>query len=237
MTPNAIDHSVVALLFLLVPWLVVVDYRKLIRALQSGENEARILAYRQTVVVQWGFAALLVVSWLWAGRTLTELGLGLAWSAGLWVGLAVTLAACAFLIYQVPMVREHPEAREAVRVQIGSLRPLLPHTRREERGFAALSITAGMCEEVVYRGFLMAYFGALGVVPAVLLSTLAFGLAHAYMGRVAAMRASLIGLVVAALYWLTGSLWAPMLLHVTADVTSGMMARVSFAPERPPAPR
>ena len=36
-------------------------------------------------------------------------------------------------------------------------------------------------------------------------------------------------LPLAGLYWLTGSLWASMLLHATADVTSGLMARESFA--------
>jgi membrane protease YdiL (CAAX protease family) len=231
MSPNAVDHLIVALLVLVVPWLVVLDYRKLIRALQAGEEDARLRAYRQSLVVQWGFTALLVGFWLWTGRTLPALGLGLGVGAGLWIGLALTLAACAFLIYQVVMVRRHPEAREAVRVQIGSLRPLLPHTRREERGFAALSVTAGVCEEVVYRGFLIAYIAGLGLATAIVLSTLAFGLAHAYMGKVAAIRAGLIGLVVAGLYWLTGSLWASMLLHATADITSGFMAREAFAPE------
>jgi membrane protease YdiL (CAAX protease family) len=229
-TPHTVDHLIVAGLILVVPWVVVWDYRRLIRALQAGDKDARIRAYRQSVVVQWGFAALLVGLWLWMGRPLPALGLGLATGVGTWVGLVLTLAACAFLTYQVRLARRYPEAREAIRAQIGSLRPLLPHTRREEREFAALSVTAGVCEEVVYRGYLMAYFAGLGVVPAIVLSTLAFGLAHAYMGRVAATRAGLIGLVVAGLYWLTGSLWAPMLLHATADVTSGLMAREAFAP-------
>jgi membrane protease YdiL (CAAX protease family) len=231
MTLNAVDHLIVAILVLVVPCVVVLDYRKLIRALQAGDHDARLRAYRQSIGVQWGFTALLVGFWLWTGRTLPALGLGLVATPGLWVGLALTLAACAFLIYQVALVRRHPEAREAVRAQIGSLRPLLPHTRREERGFTALSVTAGVCEEVVYRGFLMAYFDGFGVVSAILLSTLAFGLAHAYMGKVAAIRAGFIGLVVAGLYWLTGSLWASMLLHVTADTTSGIMARVSYRGE------
>jgi membrane protease YdiL (CAAX protease family) len=232
MTPSVVDHLIVAFLILVVPWLVVLDYRKLIRALRAAEKDARMRSYRETIVVQWVFAGLLVGFWLGVGRTLPALGLGFVVRVGTWIGLAVTLAACAFLIYQVVLVRRHPEAREAVRAQIGSLRPLLPHTEREQRGFTVVSVTAGVCEEVVYRGFLMAYFAGLGTVAAVGLSTLTFGLAHTYMGKVAAVRAALIGLVVAGLYWLTGSLWASMLLHATADVTSGMMGRISFAGER-----
>jgi hypothetical protein len=95
-------------------------------------------------------------------------------------------------------------------------------------------VTAGVCEEIAYRGFLMSYLGGFGTVPAILLSTLAFGLAHAYMGTAAAVRAGLIGLLVAVLYRVTGSLWAPMLLHAVADVTSGMMARLSLGSESEP---
>jgi membrane protease YdiL (CAAX protease family) len=229
--PGIIDHLLVALLVLVVPWLAVIEYRHLVRALEAGVENARPRAYRQTVLVQWGFTACLIGLWIQAGRPLLALGLGLEMSRGLWIGLSITVAACGFLVFQTVMVQRHPEARAAVRAQVETLRPLLPHTVGEGRWFAGVSVTAGTCEEVVYRGFLMAYFGGLGPIPAILLSTLVFGLSHAYMGRAGAIRASLVGLIVAGLYWLTGSLWAPMLLHATADLTSGIMARTSFAGE------
>jgi membrane protease YdiL (CAAX protease family) len=229
-THTSADHALVAALVLVVPWLAHVEYRRLKRELAAGHPGARIRAYRQTVFTQWGFTAVLIAYWLGAGRSLPSLGLGLAPSVGHWVGLGLALAACAFLVLQVSAVRRYPEARAAVRAQIGALRPLLPHTETESRWFTAVSLTAGTCEEVVYRGFLMAYFAGLGAGPAIVLSTLVFGLSHAYMGRAGAFRAGLVGLFVAGLYWLTGSLWASMLLHGTADVTSGIMARASFAP-------
>jgi len=246
MLPNLIDHLIAAVLVFVVPWLVIVDYRKLVRAVEAGRPGARRAAYRETIVVQWSFAAFVVGFWVWSGRALTSLGLGLDASRGLWMGLGLTLALCAFLVFQTVMVNRHAEARAAVRAQIGSLRPLLPHTAGEGHWFTAVSLTAGTCEEVIYRGFLMAYLGPLGVVAAIVLSTLIFSLSHAYMGRMGAIRAGLVGLVVAGLYWLTGSLWASMLLHATADVTSGIMARRSFGdlsggdgacgPPRPPSP-
>jgi membrane protease YdiL (CAAX protease family) len=231
MSPSAIDHLLAAILVLVAPWLAVIDYRRMIRSLEAGQKGARVRAYRQSILVQWSFAALLVGFWLGSGRALPALGLGLADGRGFWIGLAATLGVCAFLVSQVVTVRRHPEARRAVLEQIGTLRPLLPHTAAEARWFTALSVTAGVCEEIAYRGFLMAYFAALGLIPAILLSTLAFGLAHAYMGTAPAVRAGLIGLVVAALYWWTASLWSPMLLHAVADVTSGMMARLSLDTE------
>ena len=41
--------------------------------------------------------------------------------------------------------------------QIGAARPLLPHTPGELRGFNLLSITAGICEEVLYRSYIWWY--------------------------------------------------------------------------------
>jgi membrane protease YdiL (CAAX protease family) len=206
----------------------------MIRSLEAGQTDARVRAYRQSVLVQWSFTTLLVGFWLGSRRTLPALGLGLADGRGFWIGLAVTLGACTFLVSQVVAVGRHPEARGAVLEQIGTLRPLLPHTAREARWFTALSVTAGVCEEIAYRGFLMSYLGGFGTVPAILLSTLAFGLAHAYLGTAVAVRAGLIGLLVAVLYRVTGSLWAPMLLHAVADITSGMMAHLSLGSESEP---
>jgi membrane protease YdiL (CAAX protease family) len=228
MTPTTIDHLIVAFLIFILPWIIFVDYRRLVRALGAGRTNARMRAYRQTILVQWGFAALLVAFWLWSGRGADAIGLGFETSLGSWIGLVLTLAACAFLVAQVVAVRREPEARAAVRAQVESLRPVLPHTEEEGRCFTGVSVTAGVCEEIVYRGYLMAYFGALGAPAAIVLSTLIFGLSHAYLGKAGAIRATLIGLVVAGLYWLTGSLWAPMLLHAMADATSGMMARRSL---------
>lgn len=229
MAPTTVDHLFAGFLVLVAPWWAVADYRGLLRALGAGQEDARTRAYRRTILVQWCVAVFVVGFWLRSGRPLSTLGLGVEASRGTWIGLALTLAACGFLVAQVVMVRQQPEARAAVRAQLERLRPLLPHTAGEGRWFHLLSVTAGICEEVAYRGFLMAYFGGLGVAAAILLSTLAFGLSHTYMGRTGALRAGLVGLVVAGLYWLTGSLWASMLLHASADVTSGLMARTSLA--------
>ena len=110
-TPDLADHLIVAFLVFAVPWLAHVEYRRLRRALEAGDQGARLRAYRQTVVVQWGFTFALVGYWLWAGRSLPALGLGLSLGMGFWIGLGLSLAACALLVAQVEAVRRHPAAR------------------------------------------------------------------------------------------------------------------------------
>ena len=113
-----------------------------------------------------------------------------------------------------------------MRAEFRSLRAMLPDNDRETRWFNGLSVTAGICEEIIYRGFLIAYFTAFtGLIPALLLSSFVFGLAHAYQGWRGIVKVSVVGLAMGGVYLLTGSLWAPIVLHAVLDVTSGIIGR------------
>jgi len=237
MTTAPLDHLIVAFLALAAPWLAVVEYRRLVRSVEERGPGVRSRHYGRVIVQEWLACAIVVAGWLGAGRSLPALGLGYEPGGVAWLGMGLTLAASGLLVAQTFVIRHRPEEQAAVREQLRPVRPLLPHTRDEARRFYALSLTAGICEEVVYRGFLMAYFAGLGALPAVVLSSLVFAAGHVYLGPAGATRAGAVGLVTAGLYWLTGSLWAPMLLHAVLDVTSGAMARAAFRSEPEPAAR
>jgi hypothetical protein len=114
-----------------------------------------------------------------------------------------------------------------MRDKLGSVTFLLPHTQSERRAFDAVSVTAGVCEEVFFRGYLIAYLMAVLGTPfwvAALLSSVVFGFAHAYQGPLGILRTAAAGGLFALLYGLTGSLWAPMAVHAVMDITSGRIA-------------
>jgi membrane protease YdiL (CAAX protease family) len=99
---------------------------------------------------------------------------------------------------------------------------VLPRTRAERRLFTLVGVTAGVCEEWLYRGFFLAVVAAL--VPAlpagalVAVAAVAFGLAHAYQGVSGIVLTGVLGGVFAALYLQTGSLLLPVLLHAAVDL-------------------
>jgi membrane protease YdiL (CAAX protease family) len=101
---------------------------------------------------------------------------------------------------------------------------LLPKTPRELNWFYGVSFAAGVCEEILYRGFLIWYFANwIGSVPALFVSSLAFGIAHSYQGAANIPRTALIGLWMGIIYLVSNSLWLPMLAHFVYDVIGGRL--------------
>lgn len=85
-----------------------------------------------------------------------------------------------------------------------------------------LSITAGICEEVLFRGFVPGYLvGWTGPILAIAISCVLFGFAHVYLGAQQVLRTSVVGALLAGIVVASGSLWPAMIVHATLDLNSG----------------
>jgi membrane protease YdiL (CAAX protease family) len=202
------------------------EFRRLRVRLAANDSSARIGTYRLGISVQWIITVVVLVDWLGGGRRLSTLGLGFEPGLAFWIAGSLTLAACLALIVQtVTVVRSEKKLAE-IRKQFGSLEIMIPRDDREARWWTGLSITAGICEEIIYRGFMIAVVAAtVGTWPAVGLAAVVFGIGHAYQGPRGMIKTTAVGLVLGSLFVLAGSLWAPMLLHAVVDLTSGYMGR------------
>lgn len=226
MEPGVLDHLLTVLLVVVAPVAGLRAHDRLVRLSRDGHPEARVATYRNTMAKEWAVLVVVLAVWFLAGRGLVDLGFRLQVGTWAWIGWAVAAGAVVGLVLQAVLVPRSPSGREALRRQMADLRDLVPHDAREARLFAALSVTAGICEEIVFRGFLLAYFESLlGLWPAVALSSLVFGLGHAYQGVRGIFKTAGVGLVMALLVVLTGGLWAAILVHAVIDLTSGSMAR------------
>ena len=59
---------------------------------------------------------------------------------------------------QIRSVVTSADARTSVRTQIAAspgVQAIIPENTRDLRAFAALGVTAGVCEEILYRGYLL----------------------------------------------------------------------------------
>jgi membrane protease YdiL (CAAX protease family) len=106
-----------------------------------------------------------------------------------------------------------PEEPELVRL-------LMPETRLEKlAAVLLLAPTAALCEEFLYRGYLLVELSqwAGSMRWAWVLSSVAFGLAHAYQGLNGMVRAALLGGLLAYPVIRLGSLYPSMAAHFLID--------------------
>jgi len=89
--------------------------------------------------------------------------------------------------------------------------------------YLALAITAGLCEEFLYRGFVMAVLTHVGsqTWAVVLLSSALFGLAHSYQGRGGMVMTTLIGVILGLGRIAFDSLIPAIFWHSAVDVVAG----------------
>jgi membrane protease YdiL (CAAX protease family) len=107
-----------------------------------------------------------------------------------------------------------------------AIRNLIPNGSIEVLLFLMTSVTAGFCEELIYRGYLQRQFTALtrAVTGGIVLQTVAFALGHAYQGwkyvLLIAVLAAMLGLLA---HW-RKSLRPGMIAHALQDGVGGIMA-------------
>ena len=200
-----------AVLLVPLPALMIAEGRKL----SEIGTLPRAQAYVSTIISLWILAAAtLAVAWA-SGYERALLGLKPldAQSTAL-IAVVLTIAGIAILFaFHRAGVREPAIMRE-----------LLPASRGDRVLFPGGSITAGWCEDIVFRGFLIhAIVAATSSVPAALiLSSGAFGVAHAYQQPAGALRAGLLGLILAVPFVLTGSIIPSIVAHLAIDMLSGL---------------
>ncbi|MFC4526578.1 CPBP family intramembrane metalloprotease [Dyella halodurans] len=221
-------QAICALAIVLV--LPFIDLPRTRQLKRHSSSQARMSLYRHGIAKTWialatvvacsGYQRLFVIPrypgdlpwldgrpWLYAFATAL---MAVYFSLALWPGLHCMLNR-----------RMRPRYAKAIR----SLRFISPVSRKERRWWIVVSVTAGVTEELLFRGFLLEYLRGhldggphLSLTLAWLLSSVAFGIGHAYQGWVGIMRTASAGLAFGLLAILTGNLVLPILLHCLIDL-------------------
>jgi membrane protease YdiL (CAAX protease family) len=237
--PMWMDHLVALVLTVFFPLRAATfGYRRLLEAAPDDLPRMRRALYAQAILLQWTFAFLLAALWAWQGRPWDALGL-IAWEPGaLFFWLAGALAIAAWLWFLRRRARREPEALARLVERMHHVERLLPRTRAELRLFYAVSLTAGICEELLYRGYLWWYLGQwLPALPALLVASAIFGLGHAYQGWRGVVTTAVMGVGLGLVYRFSGSLWPAMLIHAVGDAHAGSLAHRALATPGAPAGR
>ena len=192
---------------------------------RTPPNEVNLVRrYWQTIGRAVLVSLVILFDWRWAGRPWAALGFDIP--IGLWGRVGFGLAALAVGIQAYPLLLRKltPERAESGRRRLEKLR-IMPRTRGEFMLFSLMVLTASPFEELLCRGFLMWFFAPFaGLWGAAALSSILFGIGHAYQGWHGILRTTLIGLGFATAYALTHSLWWLMFAHIGFNLLGGLFA-------------
>ena len=200
--------------------LVAIPVFALIRARTDDPDRARErrvkhARYARTMLILWGITALALYALRLYGLGPADVGVrppNQLWEYG--AGLIVP-AALAFL--GVGRRTIDPDyLRKVERV--------IPNDSSDWIWFVPLSATAGLCEEFLYRGYALTQIasmtGSLGL--GYFLSSIAFGLAHVYQGKLGVIGTTITGALYGAVFVMTGSVVPCMIGHFVQDIIGGV---------------
>ena len=199
-----------------------------LRRSQTDPSQARLWLWSRWMVLLWTLVATGVVLWLFKARTWEALGLTFPHGWRLWgsIGLMLTLA-----ITTARTALRIARSKRPRRVKMGNrhVEKLSPHTRSELVWWVALSLTAGFCEEFIFRGYLIwALQPVFGLWGAAAVSVVAFAMAHAYQGAKGIIGTGIVGGLLTLVVLISGSLLPAIALHALIDIGQGLVAWLLF---------
>lgn len=137
-------------------------------------------------------------------------GIYVAWGIAFLLAANLLLAGVAWVLGQIGMPLS------------GDVMMLVPQDPMGKVVWVIVSITAGVCEETAFRGYLMTRLRLISrlnswVIP-VIISAVAFGSCHAYQGMPGFIAITIYGALFSILYIRTGSIWPGIIAHSLQDL-------------------
>ncbi len=187
-------------------------------ALKSLSVSLIYLVYLPTMVIQWLIFALIYLT-TYRERT------GLAGIGFNRIRLIDFFWAIAFLLFSNLLLSLLALLLKTINLEIpGEVELILPNTITEKILWVALSITAGICEESAFRGYLITRIKIFGgtktwILP-IIIASFAFGSGHSYQGVGGFILISIYGAMFAILFIRTKSLWPCIIAHFFQDFSA-----------------
>jgi len=217
-------------------------YRRLKEAVATGDTHARTKMYREALFFEWLSALLAMAALGFDWSKLNPKALGLAnlsaiqslsssgdAAHGAIFGVMIGVAAGTVGMIAMRLKAKKRGAGSSAetsapspwwRKLIPDFSALLPSTAQERWLWALVAVSAGICEEVLFRGWLLSVLhgqAGLSGITLIVAASAVFGLAHIYQRTTGVILTGLAGALFCVLYVVTGSLLIPIALHILVD--------------------
>jgi uncharacterized protein len=202
----------------LLVWLLGISFTSAHLDLANGH----VVTYSIVILMEWA-----MVAFIWWGLSRRSIRLsdlvGGSWARPLYflrdLGLGIAfLLIVGFALLQALSYLLNPESPKA-------MSNMMPQTWFEVILWVLMSLTAGFCEEVIFRGYLRRQFSALtrSFVGGIVLQAVVFGLSHGYQGWKLILLISIYGTCFGVFARWRRSLRPGMLAHALEDTAGGLL--------------
>lgn len=239
----------IALLTILITYqaiMSILDMRDIQKymGLEITENH-RIKFYKEMIVFGWIPVWIILLFVGVSPLTLWDIGFrAISFSNNTWLNIVAGIISGVIVLalgYQTIMYFISAEYRSKAAAEISSKKDgdsqydnvisqiLIPKSKTEKKWFLLVSLTAGICEELVWRGcliFLLSnIFSSVNIIVIYLVPCILFGLAHCYQGVYGVIKTSIVAILFVMIYCVTDSIIPGIVLHFLFDYSSAFLVK------------
>ena len=203
-------------------------------------EKVRVNYYKEIVLASWIPVCIILMFIIFTTLSYSEIGLrNIQFSNIIWLNVVTVIVHGVLILvlliqsvqcitnkeYQMQVQKSFN--KENNKAYDSMLHVLIPRTKREKKWWFLVSVSAGVCEEIVWRGTLMfllqQIFPSIGFVSASIISCILFGFMHSYQGIYGVIKTGLVSISFILLLFVTGSIIPGIFVHFLLDYSSAFL--------------
>lgn len=207
------------LITVLYPIFLITDHHRRERQKKSDGSHNKIKEYQKTILVFWFLTILVVLNDYLQPISSLSFQFELSLLNTVFMSLIVLLG---YVQYRSSRITERNVTAFASKSQ--KVVNYLPKSRCELSWFIMVAISAGFCEEVLFRMFVYEFaIQYIGVSGSLLFTNVIFAITHIDTGMKNLVGVFILGLVFSLIFYFTQNIWIVVALHISIDFNAGVL--------------
>ncbi|WKN43342.1 CPBP family intramembrane glutamic endopeptidase [Tunicatimonas pelagia] len=214
----ATTNLLAVLIGVVYPIYIVATHQKVNSNIKRNEKY-RLIDYKQTLLIFWGLTLLVLVN-----NFINEQPTLDFYPRVSIINIGVAILISAFAYFQYRTTKITLDNVNAVKGKLKGIYHYLPTTFQELKWFTLVAVSAGICEEVIFRMFLFEFLREnSSLVIAFIATNIIFAITHIGSGRTNLISSFILGLLFSAIYYFTKNIWLVVVLHIAIDINAGIL--------------
>ena len=206
------------LIGIIYPIYIVFTHKKVNDSI-NNDSKFRLIDYKQTILIFWSLTLLILCNFFAYKQPDLNFNPKLSLIS---TGLIILTVGFAYFQYRTSKIS--PSDTNAVKEKLKDIYHYLPKTRNELKWFSFLSVSAGFCEEIIFRLFLFEILKMnSNLIIAFTVTNLIFAITHIGSGKNNLISSFILGLLFSVIYYFTENIWIAILLHIAIDINAGIL--------------